>query len=117
LEIPLEEWKIKLLLVKGKPWLEQKGWFDNTRNDHFTEFNEEVCKELKNHVILDSESEFLNALRKNSLNIIDPLNREVISAWAVNFDQAGSKGRPDSQRASGRLKKTSGREPYYGLSL
>ena len=42
---------------------------------------------MQHHVILDSESEFLNALRKNSLNIIDPLNREVISAWAVNFDK------------------------------
>jgi len=83
----LKEWKIKLLLVKGKPWLEQKGRFDNTRNDHFTEFYEEVCKELQHHVILDTESEFLNALRKNSLNIIDPLNREVISAWAVHFDK------------------------------
>jgi len=79
--------EIKLLLVKGKSWLEQKGWFDNTRNDHFTEYYEVVCKELQHHVILDSESEFLNALRKTSLNIIDSLNREVISAWAVNFDK------------------------------
>ena len=74
-------------MVKGKPWLEQKRWFDNMRNDRFTEFYEKVCKELQHHMVLDSESEFLNALRKNSLNIIDPLNREVISAWAVHFDK------------------------------
>ena len=42
---------------------------------------------MQHHVILDSESEFLNALRKNSLNIIDPLKREVFSAWTVNFDK------------------------------
>ena len=40
LKIPVEEWKIKLFLVNEKPWLEQKGWFDNTQNDSFTEFYE-----------------------------------------------------------------------------
>ena len=38
-------------------------------------------------MVLDLENEYLNTLRKTSLNIIDPLDREVISAWAVNFDK------------------------------
>ena len=61
-----------------------KGWYDHS-NRNFQLFYEEIMKLLKNRVVLDTETEFLNQLRRNALVIVDPLDDDVLVRWGTTF--------------------------------
>ena len=65
-------------------WLKEKGWFENL-NRNFELFYEELMKLLKNQIITETETEFLNQLRKNALIVVDPLDDDVLVKWSMAF--------------------------------
>ena len=53
------KWEQKLSLKHGMDWLKEKGWFENS-NRNFELFYEELMKLLKNQIVTETETEFLN---------------------------------------------------------
>ena len=62
----------------GKGWYRQSNW-------NFQLFYEEIMKLLKNRVVLNTETEFLNQLRRNAFVIVDPLDDDVLVSWGTTF--------------------------------
>ena len=42
-------------------------------------------KLLQKQVMVNTETEFLNQMRQNSLTIVDPLDDEVLVKWGMGF--------------------------------
>ena len=59
LDLPIVKWEQKLSLKHGMDWLKEKGWFENS-NRNFELFYEELMKLLKNQIVTETETEFLN---------------------------------------------------------
>ena len=84
LENPKLEWEQKLCLHHGNVWMKEKGWYDHS-NRNFQLFYEDIMKLLKNRVVLNTETEFLNQLRRNALVIVDRLDDDVLVSWGTAF--------------------------------
>ena len=56
--------------------LRKKDGLNSNRNSEL--FYEESMKLLKNQIVTETETEFLNQLRKNSLVVVDPLNDDIL---------------------------------------
>jgi hypothetical protein len=44
-------------------------------------------KLLQKQIVVETETEFLNKMRQNSLTIVDPLDDEVLVKWGMEFSR------------------------------
>jgi hypothetical protein len=86
LENPLNEWEQRLKLFHGNNWLTEKGWYHHS-NRNFEVFYQELVKLLQKQIVVETETEFLNKMRQNSLTIVDPLDDEVLVKWGMEFSR------------------------------
>ena len=48
-------------------------------------FYEDLTKLLKNQIVTETETEFLNQLRENSLVVVDLLDDDILVKWSMAF--------------------------------